>query len=177
MLKRQLPPESQGPFQRAHELVLYGMLVTIERPSVAVFQHPGNDCGNLASARVEIAAIGIGFVTVEESEPPAANSRLKRLAHCGQFEAPQLDLAADEVGQGVVMVAGDPQGTDRPNMRETRKQVSIDAHRLAQIGLPPVEQVAQDVELAALGLHVVQELVEASLTALHREVVAAAPIA
>ena len=124
-----------------------------------------------------VAAIRIGLVAVEEGEPPAADGRLEGPAHGGQFKAPQPDLAADEVGQGVVVVADDPQGTDRPHVRQACQQVLIGTYRPAQVGLPPVEQIAQDVELAALGLHVVQELVETGLAAFHREVVAVAPVA
>ena len=89
VLKRQLPPESQGPFQRADELVLHGMVLAVERPPVAIFQHPGNDCRNLAGAGVRIPAIRVRLVAVKEGKTPSADGRLERLAHRRQFKALQ----------------------------------------------------------------------------------------
>ena len=122
-----------------------------------------------------VAAVGIGLVAVEEGEPPAAD---------GLLEAPDLSQEkrmprhqgrlADERRQGAVVVAHD---IDRPHLVQSREQVQVRHDGPAHVGLPEVEQVAQDIELAALGLHVVQELVEAGLAALHREIVAVAAVA
>ena len=96
VLEGQVPPEGQGRFQRADELVFHGMMIRRERPPIAVLQHRRDDRGDLARAGVQIAAVGIGLMAVEEGESPPAN---------GLLEAPHLSQeqaggpASSPVGQ------------------------------------------------------------------------------
>ena len=150
-------------------------MIRRERPPIAVLQHRRDDRGNLAGAGVQIAAVGVRLVAVEEGEPPAAD---------GLLEGPDLSQEervarhqgrlANERREGGIMVAHD---VNRLHLVQSREQVQVGHNDPARIGPPEVEQVAEDVELAALGLHVVQELVESGLAALHGEIIAEATVA
>ena len=80
-------------------------------PFVAVLQHAADDGRDFAHARVQVAAVGVGLVPVEEGEPPAADFLFKRMA--GPLEERVVDhqRRADQGSQGIVVVAHDPFGT------------------------------------------------------------------
>ena len=93
-----------------------------ERPLVAVFQHAADDGRDFAHARVQVAAIGVGLVPVEEGELPAADFLSNGWQDRWNSGWSIISGVADQGSQGIVVVAHDP---GRPQCIEAVQQRQV----------------------------------------------------